>query len=385
LPVFQPDKVFGIVRRAKAFFKRSDDDGARGSAPAAERQRERAGDRERARRLTSERKKKLRSEIKSKKRELSPIRKEYRAATDPLKKREHKLRKKSIKQDIFQLERKLRAAKEGREIEPETGALPEFVIIGAQKGGTTFLYQLLSQHPLVEPAASKELHFFDNLFDLGTEWYRRCFPQPKWKNGQRVITGEGTPYYLSHPHAARRTAEVVPQARLIALLRNPVDRAYSHYQMGVRRGYEHLKFEEAIEAEEARLQGERDRMLEDERYDSFEHQRFSYLSRGIYVDQLVRWSEFFSKEQMLVLQSEEFFEHPQAILKVVLTFLDLPHWEPEDLEPRGEHDKDKYKRIKRNKGEYADAMDPATRRCLEEYFEPHNKRLYDYLGIDFGW
>ena len=132
MPVFQPDNVFGIVRRARAFFKRSDDDGTRGSASAAERQKERAENQKRARQLTSERKKKLRSEIKSKKRELSPIREEYRAATDPLKKREHKMRKKGIKQDIFQLERELRAAKEGREFEPETGALPDFVIIGAQ-------------------------------------------------------------------------------------------------------------------------------------------------------------------------------------------------------------------------------------------------------------
>jgi hypothetical protein len=254
----------------------------------------------------------------------------------------------------------------------QTGALPDFVIIGAQKGGTTSLYRLLRQHPYVRPAARKELHYFSFRFDRGLDWYRSCFPAPRQENERNTITGEASPYYLFHPHAPRRMAEAVPRARLIALLRNPVDRAYSHYQMIVGFGQEPLTFEEALAAEEARLSGEKAKMLVDHRYHSFAHQYFSYLSRGIYVDQLIHFLKFFSDEQMLVLKSEDFFERTPETLKLVLDFLGLPEWEP--------------KAWKINlKGKYDQAMDPATRRHLEEYFEPHNRRLYECLGVDLGW
>ena len=164
---------------------------------------------------------------------------------------------------------------------------------------------------------------------------------------------------------------MVPRARLIVLLRNPVDRAYSHYHQEAGRGHEPLTFEEAIEAEEARLRGERDRMLEDEHYWSFNHQNFSYLSRGIYVDQLIEWSRFFSSDQILVLKSEDLFDQMPKALKTVLDFLDLPDWKPQasDLCLKG----------------FYPPMNLTTRQQLRAYFEPHNRRLYEYLGVDFGW
>ena len=109
---------------------------------------------------------------------------------------------------------------------------------------------------------------------------------------------------------------------------------------------------------------------------SFKHQSLSYLSRGVYIDQLLRWAEFFPREQLLVLKSEEFFLDPNESLKRVIEFLELPQWEPEASELES---------AKRNAGGYAEGMDPTTRRRLEEYFEPHNSRLYDFLGVDFGW
>src|SRR5215211_3982869 len=364
LPIFRFDKVLGVARGAKALLK--DPHSVAGMSPEnTERHTEQAGDRERDRRPEAQQARML----KSKKWELSRLRKQYRAAKSGAEIIELKRRKKRIKQEIFELESELRTAKERRaKGEAATGALPDFLIIGAQKCGTTFLYHLLAQHPLVQPAASKELHFFDNLFDEGVEWYQRCFPQPRLKDGRKTITGEASPSYLSHPHAAKRIAEVVPQAQLIALLRNPVDRAYSHYQMGIRRGFEHLEFEEAIEAEEARLHGESDMVLKDEDHTIFNLQRFSYLSRGIYVDQLLRWSELFGKEQMLILKSEDFFESPQETLAQVENFLGLPYWVPEATEPRAERDKENYERIKSNRGRYEEEIDPATRRRLEEYF-----------------
>lgn len=137
-------------------------------------------------------------------------------------------------------------------------------------------------------------------------------------------------------------------------------------------GQETLPFEDAIEAEGARLRGEEARMLEDEHYFSFAHQYFSYLSRGFYVDQLVRWSKYFDREQMLILKSEDFFERPAESFRYVIDFLGLLAWEPVA-----------WKIVL--KGEYERELNPATRQRLEEYFEMHNLRLYEYLGVDFGW
>jgi Sulfotransferase domain len=181
-------------------------------------------------------------------------------------------------------------------------------------------------------------------------------PAPRQKNGRRTITGEGTPSYLFHPLAAERMAGVIPEAKLIALLRNPVDRTYSAYHHRAKHREEIRPFEETVEA-------------------SFDAPNQGFLSQSIYVDHLLRWSRFFDREQMLVLKSEDFFERPREILKLVLDFLDLPDWEPEASELRD--------RV--NKGGYEQRMDPATRRRLEEYFEPHNQRLYEFLGVDFGW
>jgi Sulfotransferase domain len=307
----------------------------------------------------------------SKRRELRQIKTELLHNADSRAERiEYKKRKKKVQQEIFRLDNYLRRlAKEWSDGalnvrhapqgtgEAATGAMPDFLIIGARKCGTTFLYDLLTRHPYVEPAAKKELHYFDILFEEeGLEWYRRCFPAPRWKDGRRIITGEATPYLddSDGTHLVpERVARVLPRARLIALLRNPVERAYSDYQQARRKGREPLTFEEAIEAEQTRTRV---------------HRR--YLSRSTYVHHLLQWSKYFGGEQMLVLKSEDFFERTQGTLERVLDFLDLPNWGPEALENR-------------NKGKYEPEMDPATRQRLEEYFEPHNERLYEHWGVNF--
>jgi hypothetical protein len=312
-------------------------------------------------------------------REISRLRKELRAKRDDKRAEKvvHKQMKKGAQQEIFQLEKARRAAHEQWTL---TGALPDFVIIGGKKCGTTFLYHLLGQHPLVQPAASKELHYFDALFEQeSVEWYRQCFPAPRWEDGRRTITGEASPY-MANRSAPERMAKVVPEARLIALLRNPAERAYSDYQMVTRKDREHKTFEEAIglkegaEAGKAQPPGKEGESSEGGE-DANLNGDSEYLWRSVYVDQLLRWSEFFPKEQMLVLKSEDFFEHPQQTLNAVLDFLDLPEWEPEPSKLEK----------KRNTGGYEAEMDPAIRRHLEAFFEPHNRRLYDYLGKDFGW
>jgi hypothetical protein len=378
LPVFRFNRVLSIARRAKALLNRA----TREATPEAKQQAEHD------------------KKIKSNKQELRQIKRELRGAKKERKSKlrgaeartegiEHKKRKKRAQQEIFrlereihQLEREFSAAKaEQAADELHMGALPDFVIIGVKKGGTTFLYDLLTRHPHVEPAAKKELHYFDVLIeDEDVEWYRRCFPAPRWKDGRRTIAGEATPY-LPHPLAPERMAKVVPQTRLIALLRNPVDRAYSDYQQVVRKGRESRTFEEAVE-EAINLDKKLSLVKEDKTSDhdnrayADETTRYGYLYRSIYADHLRRWSNLFGDEQMLVLKSEDFFERTPETLKLVLDFLRLPEWEPEasEIVPK-----------KRNEGHYQRGMDPATRRRLEEFFEPHNQRLYEYLGRDFGW
>lgn len=250
--------------------------------------------------------------------------------------------------------------------------LPEFLIIGSQRAGTTSLYNYLAGHPNIRRAIVKEVHFFDNHFQKGFEWYRGHFPVQAPANGERrTITGEATPYYIFHPHAAQRIAALFPSVKIIVLLRNPVDRAYSHYQHEVKLGYETLSFEEAVDQENTRLAGELDRFSADESYRSFKHQHFSYLSRGIYVDQLKHWLKFFPRDQFLVIKSEDLFQSRQEIFSQVLEFLDLPAW---SLPKTRVHNQLQYQE-----------MSASTRERFGAYFEPYNQELYSFLERDFGW
>ena len=250
------------------------------------------------------------------------------------------------------------AAAQRRAIE---GPLPDFVVIGTQKGGTSFFYSLLTEHPLVRRAAAKELHFFDNKFAEGVGWYRRCFSEGEHVDGHRTITGEASPSYLFDPQVPERMARIVPDARLIALLRNPVDRAYSHYQMEVRRGKETRSFEEATEEEMTSAEGEGNTV----------DVRYAYLTRGLYAEQLERFSFFANRDRLLVVKSENLFTRRLEVLDRVLTFLGLPPFESTLALPAG-------------MATY-EPMDPGTRRRLEGFFAPHNERLYDLLSTDFGW
>lgn len=246
--------------------------------------------------------------------------------------------------------------------------LPSFLIIGAQKAGTTFLFGLLRNHSRIKAPNKKELHFFDTArWHEGMEFYAEQFPAL----GENSVTGEASPYYMFCPRVAQRVAGTLPQAKLIVLLRNPVDRAYSDYRHKVRSGNEELGFEAAIEAEPARIAGEREKMLANDRYYSRALRRYSYLSRGVYVDQLREWHEHFDPGQMLVLNSEDLYEDPQGVSAKVLDSLDLPR-EPLATRSYGY-------------GGEAEPMQAETRERLEAYFSPHNQRLYEYLGRDFGW
>lgn len=248
--------------------------------------------------------------------------------------------------------------------------MPSFLIIGSQKGGTTSLYRYLTQHPHVKSAFTKELHFFDTNFEKGSDWYRSRFPLCT----QDFITGEASPSYIFHPQAPERIAELTPSVKLIALLRNPVDRAYSHYKDNLRKKREDLSFEVAIEQEMERLSGGMERILDNEKYTNGSNFRYSYLGRGIYVDQLRKWFDLFSEEQFLILKSEDFYSDPVGCFNQVLEFLKLPKWRLEE-----------YKQFNCNSELKDQAMHPSTRKQLIDYFEPHNQKLSEFLGMNFDW
>jgi hypothetical protein len=258
-----------------------------------------------------------------------------------------------------------------RTLQGWTGSLPDYVIVGTQKGGTTELYEQLIQHPQVKSSFAKEVHFFDANYDKGMGWYRAFFPQQATAQPNGSITGEASPCYLFHPTAARRAHASIPHAKIIVLLRDPVHRAYSHYHHEVRLGHETLSFEEAIACEPERLRGEKERMLADDRYYSEPYMHHSYLARGVYVDQVKAWFAHFPPEQVLVLQSEDFFADMEYVMRQVYAFLGIAYMPSAKLK--------KHKTFPYRK------MDEGMQRYLREYFAPFNRQLYAYLGREFTW
>jgi hypothetical protein len=197
---------------------------------------------------------------------------------------------------------------------PHQGDPPKvnFLICGTQKGGTTSLDSYLRQHPEICMAEYKELHFFDSEKNF-------LYPNPDYSvyhdafqpSTDQVILGETTPAYMYWYSAPKRIWEYNPQMKLILLLRNPIERAYSHWNMQRERGYDELPFVEAIKAEENR------------RRDSlpFQNRRFSYLDRGFYSEQINRLRAFFPDEQILILKSESLSQDPQQTLQEIYNFL----------------------------------------------------------------
>jgi len=259
---------------------------------------------------------------------------------------------------------------------------PDFIIIGAKRGGTTSLYNYLLEHPSVAPLFPgrqriKGIRYFDVQFLRGQRWYRSHFPLEV--AGRQLarpwipasMTGEASPYYLFHPLAAARLARTAPGVRIIVSLRDPVERAYSHYKERVRHNAEPLSFEDALEAEPARLLGETERMLADPGYRSGEHEDHSYVAQGRYLDMLPRWFELFPREQFHIVASEDFYADPNRVVNEVWSFLGLT---PGRLRSSKRHN-------------FVPAPDllPATRQHLQDSFAEHNRELEQLLGRSLPW
>lgn len=268
---------------------------------------------------------------------------------------------------------------------------PTFLIIGAQRAGTTSLFHYLTRHPhIVGPTSvdpsiwwGKEVHFFDENYWRGIDWYRTFFPlearrRIARRRGQDLLAGEATPYYMFHPAVPARVAAVLPDVKLVALLRDPIERAYSHYQMMVRTGREKLSFEEALAAEPERLAGVEEELAKERpgvgkqgHRAHHQHRHRAYAGRGLYAEQLERWLEHFPREQLLVLRAEDMLADPAAIYAETLRFLGARPHQLDDF-------------VARNRASYS-PIDPALRARLEERFAEPNARLARLLGRDFAW
>jgi Sulfotransferase domain len=254
---------------------------------------------------------------------------------------------------------------------------PAFIMIGAQRCGTTSLFRALMAHPqVVRPTFHKGVNYFDLNYYRGPGWYRGHFPVTEI--ARRRTAGLGPPvafeasgYYLYHPFAVERIARDLPRVKLVVMLRDPVERAFSAYKHEYARGFEWESFERALELENERLVGEIDRMRRDPAYESFPHRHHSYRHRGQYAQQLDRVLEYFPRDQLHVLDSESFFARPAGEYQELLAFLGLRPFEPAGF------------------GQYnarpGEPMPDGIRRTLEEHYAPHNERLTALLGQPPRW
>ncbi len=265
---------------------------------------------------------------------------------------------------------------------------PDFLVIGAKRGGTTSLHATLSRHPHVLPlfpsgrtplkrTDTKGLHHFVPAPVRSDAWYRSHFPTrltraaAQRRLGGPVVAGEASPYYLFHPQAAARARAAYPHVKVVALLRDPVERTHSHYREQRRNGVEQLGFAEALAAEAERTAGAQALLERDPGAVSWPHEHQSYRAQSEYATALGRWLDAFGAAQVLVLPSELFYADPQQAYDRVVAFLGLP---PHRLE--GE--------TVLNAAPRAD-LDPGLRAGLRAHFAPDVARLEERLGASMGW
>lgn len=255
---------------------------------------------------------------------------------------------------------------------------PDFLIAGAQRCGTTTLFRQLREHPnVVTSRLLKGAHWFDTGWDRPASWYWGHFPLRVTervlaaRRGGPVLTGEASPYYLFHPLAGERIARMLPDVRVVVLLRDPVGRAWSHYQHEVARGFEERPFERALAEEPAMIAGEERRLRAEPTARSFAHQHHSYLARGRYAAQLERLWQHVPRGRVLVLDTGRLSTEQAGVFTELCAFLGLPTWVP----PRPE---------RLNARSYAD-LAPAVRARLSAELAADRARLTALTGVGADW
>jgi hypothetical protein len=255
--------------------------------------------------------------------------------------------------------------------------LPAFLIVGAQRCGTTSMYRTLSQHPaIVKAVLHKGVHYFDLNYGHSLGWYRAHFPlssragrsQP---GSETDLAFESSPYYMFHPLAASRIAADLPAVKLLVLVRDPVERAYSAWAHERARGFETEPFERALELEAGRLAGQAERMAAEPGYLSFSHQHHAYAARGQYVEQLERLEGLVGRDRLHVVDSGDFFVKPEPAYDGVLDFLGLGHGD--------------YPEFERHNARPRSALSDHLRDALADHFAPYDERLTAWLGWTPSW
>ncbi|MDQ3934523.1 MAG: sulfotransferase domain-containing protein [Actinomycetota bacterium] len=253
--------------------------------------------------------------------------------------------------------------------------LPDFVIIGAQKAATTSTYSWLVEHPYVRGATRKEIDYFADNYHRGLDWYRRHFPLQRDRerfaavHGRPFITGEASPFYMTYEETPSRMASVIADVKLIVQLRNPIDRAYSQYQMNRRKGIEPVEcFADALALENPPFRAGGRPVP---RSDGTARKNWHYLHRGHYADLLDRWSKYFAPEQFHILTTDDLARDPAGTVAALEGFLGLPPLARDRFAPR-------------HTASYPPLPD-TIHAALAEYFRPHNERLYELLGRELGW
>jgi hypothetical protein len=264
-----------------------------------------------------------------------------------------------------------------RRLTPGPRMRPDFLIIGGQKCGTTSLFIYLTRHGSYLRPLLKDIYYFDRYYDRGLEWYLRHYPSLKEHERRaaevedRVVSGEGATHYMLHPWAAERAAATFPDLKIIALLRDPVRRAISHYFHNVRMGRESAADPlEAFKLEAGRVGTDAERMAQDPGFYSPVFHEFSYLARGRYAEQLDRWYRHFPAENILVVRSETFFRDSDPAFRQICRFLGIREKSLAAYPVEG--------------GGGRKGSDEAVR-FATDYFRPHNEALWARLGERWDW
>ena len=244
---------------------------------------------------------------------------------------------------------------------------PDFVIIGATKCGTTSLYEYLKDHPQVLPTIWKEIEFY-RFPERGLEWYLSQFPRIP-DSRTRFISGEASTCYIGMPNVKQLLFEQYPQVKLIALVRDPVEKAISHAHHDRKLGVEHRTVEEAITQELDILENLDSLWPPPEDYWRTER---GYVWHGLYANQIANWVSTFPKESMLVIPSEDLYGRPAETLAKVYAHLDLP-----------DHQRAQYE--VHLQGNYEKGLNPRLRERLTRFVAPHNARLEEMIGRRLHW
>ena len=252
---------------------------------------------------------------------------------------------------------------------------PNFFVIGGMRCGTTSLYHYLGQHNCIKRAAYDEIGYFDDNFHLGLNWYRSLFPtkfmQKKIESEyKKFLTYDVTPFYIYNPLVVDRIFKFSPNAKIIAVLRNPIDRAYSHYNNKMQaEGDTKTTFEEIINAEIEIIEKNK-KNIDD--YAFLVNTFYELLlARGFYAKQLEFWFKKFPRKNILLISSEELATNTDKTISEIFEFLEVPIQKISDL-------------TKQNEIKYPKMKD-STREILINFFKPYNEKLFGMLGRRFNW